>query len=1022
MNLSIQPRFGACAAVLPLCLLLLAPAVTYAEKDAPAKVFAGEVNLSVWRKIPVYHNGRPQPLDTYANRAKDLICDREKSDVSLNLYDYVEIKKGGKQPDVSASEYAPALPLFPDNGKGVKWSSTEILLSWLTEADKWEVVPFILAQHEELRKVLGVPTFNGRNVRLKYVSPAQVARSEGFVEYLEKRREREIEARREGDEYEKTELDELADKVLRAYSLFRSITFDATAPLTHTPIMKRGSRSRFVRHYHEIAEVALASGEKKLKLMGMLQELSGASDEKTKNAANAMLQALGRLGSLGKPLDDQYAAASGDIAPAADGEEPETVELQDALPTVLELRAAAVELEKVMQEVKDRIYDSAEFDKKSAEKLGPIFRAMRFKSAEIKRLSFEMHVALYDENNGLLVTPAMNPAALTKTRDTSNTAQPWLSLQTLLHARTQKPGLLAPYPENKINAVRNAWKALSAAYLDRADKQRWKKCNDAQLQLSNALRNLGDGIEEQREDLVRKELPGEERDDSLLKYTAYPSTSRMDSEVLYNTLQPFRLSFGFCFLALAAFAISLGPYGKRVAFWTGATLLAATIVWTIYAFYLRVAITQWAPVTNMWETVVFVPFVIVCLGLWFMVLPIIWPGIRDAWRLTAIPFSWEAAELTPAQLEKMPAGSWFVGGAGMLIGRVAGMAFFVWLLMIAPYADGGRAIFPLWPRLDHLEGGAVGGGTIDKFFVWGMGLICVALSTWFLPRVLMMSLALPVMAPWNIVSFGSKRGAVLGEVYKRVLFGLGAAGFASLLFMAATFSPPDSLDENFSPLQPVLRSNFWLTIHVLTIVASYGAGFLALAMGFIGCMVYLFGSYRDPVVHAKTAEALTGTTPENLTAARRRPPEECVTLANYAYRCIQVAVLLLAAGTMLGGFWADVSWGRFWGWDPKEVWALISLLVYLGVLHGRFAGWFNTFGLIAGTVLGGSMIIFSWYGVNFILPTFAGGDVGLHSYGTGAGGLGWVIGFVVVMYVALAAASVRYFIEMAPKVASKKVE
>ena len=88
----------------------------------------------------------------------------------------------------------------------------------------------------------------------------------------------------------------------------------------------------------------------------------------------------------------------------------------------------------------------------------------------------------------------------------------------------------------------------------------------------------------------------------------------------------------------------------------------------------------------------------------------------------------------------------------------------------------------------------------------------------------------------------------------------------------------------------------------------------------------------------------------------------------------------MAAGTILGGLWADVSWGRFWGWDPKEVWALISLLTYLAILHGRYAGWFGDFGLAVGSVLGATAIVFSWYGVNFVL------GVGLHSYGFGAGG------------------------------------
>src|SRR5690606_41201236 len=65
-----------------------------------------------------------------------------------------------------------------------------------------------------------------------------------------------------------------------------------------------------------------------------------------------------------------------------------------------------------------------------------------------------------------------------------------------------------------------------------------------------------------------------------------------------------------------------------------------------------------------------------------------------------------------------------------------------------------------------------------------------------------------------------------------------------------------------------------------------------------------------------------------------------------SYRCIQIGVVLLAAGIILGGVWADYSWGRFWGWDPKETWALIALLGYLAVLHGRLSGWIRQFGMV----------------------------------------------------------------------------
>jgi ABC-type transport system involved in cytochrome c biogenesis permease subunit len=129
------------------------------------------------------------------------------------------------------------------------------------------------------------------------------------------------------------------------------------------------------------------------------------------------------------------------------------------------------------------------------------------------------------------------------------------------------------------------------------------------------------------------------------------------------------------------------------------------------------------------------------------------------------------------------------------------------------------------------------------------------------------------------------------------------------------------------------------------------------------------------------------------TAAKIKP------LSNFVYRAMQVGVLLVAAGTILGGVWADVSWGRFWGWDPKEVWALITLLVYLIPLHGRFAGWVSTFGLIVASVVCYMSVLMAWYGVNFVL------GVGLHSYGFVEGGGQGVVWTVAAAVIAVAAAA-----------------
>jgi ABC-type transport system involved in cytochrome c biogenesis permease subunit len=118
-------------------------------------------------------------------------------------------------------------------------------------------------------------------------------------------------------------------------------------------------------------------------------------------------------------------------------------------------------------------------------------------------------------------------------------------------------------------------------------------------------------------------------------------------------------------------------------------------------------------------------------------------------------------------------------------------------------------------------------------------------------------------------------------------------------------------------------------------------------------------------------------------------------LSNFIYRAMQVGVLLVALGTFLGGVWADKSWGRFWGWDPKEVWALTTLIVYLVPLHGRFAGWVSTFGLVAASVICYNSVLMAWYGVNWVL------GVGLHSYGFAEGGGQGIVVFSALALIAL---------------------
>jgi len=116
---------------------------------------------------------------------------------------------------------------------------------------------------------------------------------------------------------------------------------------------------------------------------------------------------------------------------------------------------------------------------------------------------------------------------------------------------------------------------------------------------------------------------------------------------------------------------------------------------------------------------------------------------------------------------------------------------------------------------------------------------------------------------------------------------------------------------------------------------------------------------------------------------------------------VQIAAIFLFVGTVLGAAWADKSWGRYWGWDPKEVWALVSFLVLMAVFHARHAGWIGNFGLAAGTVLLASAIMMTWYGVGS----------GKHAYGSGESGLMYVLLVLAANWAFVGVAWVRYWIQ-----------
>ncbi|MDN5204692.1 c-type cytochrome biogenesis protein CcsB [Fulvivirgaceae bacterium BMA10] len=174
---------------------------------------------------------------------------------------------------------------------------------------------------------------------------------------------------------------------------------------------------------------------------------------------------------------------------------------------------------------------------------------------------------------------------------------------------------------------------------------------------------------------------------------------------------------------------------------------------------------------------------------------------------------------------------------------------------------------------------------------------------------------------------------------------------ASIFLMVAHWS---WMDPEINNLVPVLNS-YWLMIHVAIIVASYGPFTLAFLLGIISLILFTMQTKANQRIVKKHIDRLTQINEVTIT----------------------IGVFLLAAGTFLGGVWANESWGRYWSWDPKETWALISIMIYAFVLHMRLIPGLKgnyTFNLAA--ILSYSSIMMTYFGVNYYLA-------GMHSYAKG---------------------------------------
>lgn len=220
-------------------------------------------------------------------------------------------------------------------------------------------------------------------------------------------------------------------------------------------------------------------------------------------------------------------------------------------------------------------------------------------------------------------------------------------------------------------------------------------------------------------------------------------------------------------------------------------------------------------------------------------------------------------------------------------------------------------------------------------------------------------------APWS-----NAYESIIYVAWATMFFGLAfdrkskltVASSAFVTAMILTAAYMNWIDPEIGNLQPVLNS-YWLMIHVAIIVASYGPFALGMILGTVSLLLILFTNEKNrDKMHLNIKE---------------------ITYINEM--ALTVGLIMLTIGNFLGGQWANESWGRYWGWDPKETWALISIMVYAFVIHSRFVPSLRgkwTFNLMS--IFAFVSILFTYFGVNFHL-------VGLHSYASGeAHSLNWI--------------------------------
>ncbi|MDR2441753.1 MAG: cytochrome c biogenesis protein CcsA [Planctomycetaceae bacterium] len=654
---------------------------------------------------------------------------------------------------------------------------------------------------------------------------------------------------------------------------------------------------------------------------------------------------------------------------------------------------------------------------------------------------------------------------------TENETSSFFLLQT--HSSASQPSAA-----DSISRIRTDFIGLMAAYMMGG---RNRNINEAAAIIQESLRTSAYHAERLRQQLTD---PENTSINEYLRKTSYPQRGLLNTEYRYQQLAPF-----FWMWVLAAGAVLLSGVSlflgkirsetiddvslqknlqedtislsrlnriysaEEYLFWLGIMFLCFSIVITFIGGVLRAWITGWAPITNMYETIVLMAFSASLFGLWYSLSPLIHPVIRLAWRSSSFPdlrrfstvFRYNFPKLGSRQDSVsilQQAASDFGLPGGIPIGakqpeppilseeerrEQLNQSVFLWqlflliprlIVMLLTFLFVVTISYGAYVHEHGMTAAILELLRMNDFIDWLVVIASVALIVWFVPQLILTIILVPfflcrpsrIAAELGIVARREDaatlpssitgqsvinsvfRGetAVLGntdrsghlwlssarnQILNRKLFVIVAAAITLLAGLISYFNTSE-FNPDIKPIVVLLRSNFWLTVHVIAIVVSYAASLVAWGMAVVGLGNAIFGRYRytDLVPESSATKQSAGI---SATSSRVHLPVICDMFAPIIHRLLQLSLVLLILGTVLGARWADYSWGRFWSWDPKEVWALITIFFYIIVLHGQIARFYGRMGVMIGALFASIAVIMTWYGINFV---FKGS---LHSYGGG---------------------------------------